>query len=666
VTHPHNGQADFREATHADPCPVCKKPDWCRVAEDGSVCCCRRVAADGEERTDKDGAIYYVHQLAAGANGHATAPPRFTLADGGGERADPDTLHRVYAALLDQLPLDPHHVDGLRARGLKGDLKAAGYRTLGRGRWTAVRALIDAGLEEHLPRVPGFFVQDGKRGPYWTVGGASGLLIPIRDVKQRVVALQVRADFPGEGPLYSFVSSKKRGGSSPGAPVHVPLFDGDRATVRVTEGALKADVATALSGLLTIGLAGVNGWPRAAALLKRLGAKTARVAFDADARHNPNVAAALRQLMRGLRSEGFVVELERWREEDGKGIDDLLAAGQRPEVVAGDDVLAAVEEIVTSAQAAAPGTAPPADGAGSPAPDEVVEADDDCHRLGRLFLADHSKKGVRSVHYWREEFHEWTGSAYQSVPDKEVSARLCKRIKEEFDRLNRIAVRRWREAGEVDRKGKPVPRPCARNVTAKLTSDVRHALASLTLLPSAVEAPAWLCPADSPAPFPAADVLACRNALVHLPGIANGANYVTPPTPRYFSPNALDYDYDPNAPLPYHWLQFLGELWDKDNDTIGALQEWFGYCLAPDTSQQKILMIVGPKRSGKGTIARVLRRLVGVRNTAGPTLASLATNFGLWPLLDKTVAVISDARLSGRSDAAVIVERLLNADFHGA
>jgi putative DNA primase/helicase len=71
-------------------------------------------------------------------------------------------------------------------------------------------------------------------------------------------------------------------------------------------------------------------------------------------------------------------------------------------------------------------------------------------------------------------------------------------------------------------------------------------------------------------------------------------------------------------------------------------------------------MIVGPKRSGKGTIARVLRGLVGLENTAGPTLASLGTNFGLWPLLDKTLAIISDARLSGRSDAAVIVERLLS------
>jgi len=54
------------------------------------------------------------------------------------------------------------------------------------------------------------------------------------------------------------------------------------------------------------------------------------------------------------------------------------------------------------------------------------------------------------------------------------------------------------------------------------------------------------------------------------------------------------------------------------------------------------------------------RELIGPVNVAGPTLGSLSTNFGLSPLLGKSVALVSDARLSGRSDAAVITERLLS------
>jgi putative DNA primase/helicase len=79
----------------------------------------------------------------------------------------------------------------------------------------------------------------------------------------------------------------------------------------------------------------------------------------------------------------------------------------------------------------------------------------------------------------------------------------------------------------------------------------------------------------------------------------------------------------------------------------------------PDTSQQKILLIVGPRRSGKGTIGRILRALVGERNHVAPTLNSLALNFGLQPLLDKTVAVVSDARLNRRDLGNIVVERLL-------
>jgi putative DNA primase/helicase len=70
-------------------------------------------------------------------------------------------------------------------------------------------------------------------------------------------------------------------------------------------------------------------------------------------------------------------------------------------------------------------------------------------------------------------------------------------------------------------------------------------------------------------------------------------------------------------------------------------------------------MIVGPRRSGKSTIARVLARLVGTDNVVAPTLASLGSNFGLQPLIGKSLAIISDARLGARADQAAIVERLL-------
>ena len=71
-------------------------------------------------------------------------------------------------------------------------------------------------------------------------------------------------------------------------------------------------------------------------------------------------------------------------------------------------------------------------------------------------------------------------------------------------------------------------------------------------------------------------------------------------------------------------------------------------------------MLIGPKRSGKGTIGRVMTGLLGAHNVAAPTLSSLTTNFGLSPLIGKPLAIISDARLSSRADGMIAVERLLS------
>ena len=277
------------------------------------------------------------------------------------------------------------------------------------------------------------------------------------------------------------------------------------------------------------------------------------------------------------------------------------------------------------------------------------EAADDPHRLARLYIGERCQHadGLK-LRYYRDEWNRWEGSTYRSLPDKELRAELTASAKAEMDRLNLLA----QKLAEADK-----PAPTVRKVTGRLIADVAHALASLTVLPSRIEAPSWL---GTDGPFPAAEILACRNGLVHLPSLVAGKQHFTPPTPRFFSPNCLDFDFNVAAPKPDAWLRFLNDLWPDDPKSIDTLQEWMGYLLTPDTRQQKILLMVGPKRSGKGTIARVLRGLVGVDNVACPTLSSLGTNFGLWPLLGKTVAMIQDARLGSRTDTAAVAERLLS------
>ena len=188
--------------------------------------------------------------------------------------------------------------------------------------------------------------------------------------------------------------------------------------------------------------------------------------------------------------------------------------------------------------------------------------------------------------------------------------------------------------------------------TKSRVENVLDALRAICNQPAADQPPCWIqhgCHLD---PF---DILPCRNGLLRIP-----TRELLPATPAFFTLNGLRFAYDPDAALPSRWLAFLEELWPGDSQSQHTLQEWIGYLLTPRTAFQKIAMIVGPKRSGKGTIGRIIRRLLGDQNICAPTLGNLVRQFGLSTLIGRSAAIVADARISGRSDTAVIIERLLS------
>src|SRR5262249_14411757 len=105
----------WKRATRAEPSQICAKPDWCARSNDGVMAVCRRsdrhpVYGPGIAKTDTSGGTYWLYRLLT-REMEEWAPPRLSLADGGGERADADTLDRVYNLLLEQLPLEQRHID---------------------------------------------------------------------------------------------------------------------------------------------------------------------------------------------------------------------------------------------------------------------------------------------------------------------------------------------------------------------------------------------------------------------------------------------------------------------------------------------------------------------------------------------------------------------------
>jgi hypothetical protein len=253
----------------------------------------------------------------------------------------------VYSALLSELTLSPEHRQNLRRRGLSDDeIDFRGYRTLpDEGRRYIARKVED---REILLPVPGFVVRHGNL----TIAGPAGMLIPCVDDKVRIVALKIRIDNPGDGPKYIYLSSSAYGGPGPGSPVHFPVGWGQTdihsTGVRLTEGELKSDVSTVLSKYPTISMPGASVWRPALAAIRPY-TDSVRLAFDADARKNKTVAGALLACARAVIAADMELALETWDESDGKGIDDLLLAGQKPQVLRGEAALMEAERIADKA-----------------------------------------------------------------------------------------------------------------------------------------------------------------------------------------------------------------------------------------------------------------------------------------------------------------------------
>jgi putative DNA primase/helicase len=256
------------------------------------------------------------------------------------------------------------------------------------------------------------------------------------------------------------------------------------------------------------------------------------------------------------------------------------------------------------------------------------------YTTAKLFLDHDFRTGDhRTLHHHCGGFYRWTGSAYAEIGEEELRSLL-------YAALDHAV------SMGADRKLRDV------KPTAAMVTNVLDALRAAAYLDNAIAPPAWLHPAHD---TPAAEIVACSNGLLHLRTLRLFSH-----TPGFFTLNALDYPFEQGGPEPRQWLAFLDQLWPDDHEAIDTVQEVFGYCLTADTRQQKAFLLIGPKRSGKGTIARVLTHLVGLENTVAPTLAGLAMNFGLAPLIGKRVAIISDARLGGRADQYAIAERLLS------
>jgi hypothetical protein len=219
---------------------------------------------------------------------------------------------QVYRVLLENLRLrDPDHA-ALVARGLSDQQIAfRSYRSFEPEQLDVLSKIITKAFGEQAATVPGFHYENDVVS---FCGPTAGLVIPVRNALDQITAIKIRT---GGNPKYCWLSSKNRGGTSPGNQVHVPRgTDFTSGVVRATEGELKADVCAALApSIPTISVPGVSSWSKSLDLLKEVNARRVVVAFDApDLRTKPSVLRQTKLFLTALDKAGFEQAIEIWSE----------------------------------------------------------------------------------------------------------------------------------------------------------------------------------------------------------------------------------------------------------------------------------------------------------------------------------------------------------------
>lgn len=277
----------------------------------------------------KDG---YDHQLSIKKTENAKTAERKQAE----HKASPYNLDKTYRAFLSLCELKDKHLKELtsKKRGLnEAQIKAFGFKSAPTS-FKEHRHIVKELLKEKcvLKGVPGFFIDNKGKWNFAFFDNCEGILTPVINLKKQVVGLQLRLDVPfkdketgKETRFIWFSTPYKKNGTGSGSPVHIT----NRKHLKViylTEGPMKANIASMYSGKTFAAIAGVNCQTELEKFLKDVKAKGCETiidCFDMDYKHNPHVRKARRKLCQLVKKIGLKYVVLQWNDRY-KGIDDVF------------------------------------------------------------------------------------------------------------------------------------------------------------------------------------------------------------------------------------------------------------------------------------------------------------------------------------------------------
>lgn len=271
--------------------------------------------------------------------------------------------------------------------------------------------------------------------------------------------------------------------------------------------------------------------------------------------------------------------------------------------------------------------------------------DNQPYTIAKAFLdAQYRVSGRYILKYHRGAWYKYTGTKYAEIDPENVRGPA-------YDWARGKMVQVTGPDGSTKVQPLDFGRFCANNITDAMLAP---SLCQIT----APHPPAWINDQQGPDP---SDLIVFSNGILRVSAYLEGRpedEYLLPLSPDLFTLFALPFPFDPTAECP-QFEKSLASIFPDCPYKPRLLQEWFGYCLTPSTSFQKLMVMRGPKASGKSTLAAVLEAIVGEEQTAGTSFRQLMGNFGLQGLVGAQVAIMGDARLPRNGDSMIALETLL-------
>lgn len=268
--------------------------------------------------------------------------------------------HEVYSFFLSQLGLLGGDESELIKRGLThAQIRNGKYATKGNNKdKQTYNALAQTNASFDLDEVPGFYIDD-KTG-HRTMVHVSGLVIPVCDYNGHYKSLLIkndRAKLDKRGKLANKYVTVSSSGKTKGGRVyhttHCPIVKGlpkevCGTTARMTEGVLKADIATALGKYYCMGTQGLNLHEDFEITLEALEVSLLLISFDQGEDDSFDMIRGKARMIKRVKELGIDFKVEIWDKKLGKGIDDVIKGGHEEKIEYMTDE--AIDELMRAAK----------------------------------------------------------------------------------------------------------------------------------------------------------------------------------------------------------------------------------------------------------------------------------------------------------------------------